>query len=124
MRRLRMCSRRRMMLAQVMLGLLLLRAYAPAGFMPQNGNPLQLQLCSSNRALPAERALLGQTTGQASHGADCPYSHAPMTGPLHGALAATAAQVDFPVSLLAFDTRPTGVRVLLAHQARAPPPLA
>jgi hypothetical protein len=124
MRRLRMSSRRRMMLAQVMLGLLLLRAYVPAGFMPQNGNPLQLQLCSGSRSVPAALVLLEHTAGHAAHAADCPFSHAPMTGPVFDAVAATSAQVDFPVPLLAFDTRPTGVRLLLAHQARAPPTLA
>jgi hypothetical protein len=124
MRRLRMSSRRRMMLAQLMLGLLLLRAYVPTGFMPQSGNPLQLQLCSGSRSLPATLALLEQTTGHASHASDCPFSHAPVTGPVGGAVAATSAQVEFPVLLPAFDTRPTGARVLLAHQPRAPPALA
>jgi hypothetical protein len=113
-----------MMLAQVMLGLLLLRAYVPAGFMPQNGSPLQLQICSGSRSLPATLMLLAQTTGHASHAADCPFSHAPISGPVGGAVAATSTQVDFPVPLLAIDTGPTGVRVLLAHQARAPPTLA
>jgi hypothetical protein len=121
MRRLRMSSRRRMMLAQVMLGLLLLRAYVPAGFMPQNGNLLQLQLCSGSRSLPAARVLLEQAMGHASHAADCPFSHAPVSGPVGGAVAATSPHADFPVSLPAFDTRFTGVRVLLTHQARAPP---
>jgi hypothetical protein len=124
MRRPRMSSRRRMMLAQVMLGLLLLRAYVPAGFMPQDGNPLQLQLCSGVRSVPATQVLLEQAMGHSSHAADCPFSHAPMTGPVGGAVAAASIQVDFPVLLSAFNTRPTGVRVRLAHQARAPPTLA
>jgi hypothetical protein len=110
-----------MMLTQVMLGLLLLRAYVPAGFMPQNGNPLQLQLCTGSRSLPATLVLLEQTAGHASHAADCPFSHAPITGPVGGAVVATSAQVGSPVSLLAFDTQPAGDRVLRAHQARAPP---
>jgi hypothetical protein len=124
MRCLRISTRRRMMLAQVMLGLLLLRAYVPAGFMPESGNPLQLQLCSAGRSLPAALVLLGQAMGHASHAADCPFSHAPITGPVGDTVVATLGQVDFPVELLALDTRPTGVRVLLAHQARAPPTLA
>jgi hypothetical protein len=113
-----------MMLTQVMLGLLLLRAYVPVGFMPQNGNPLQLQLCSGAGSVPATPVLLEQATGHASHAADCPFSHAPVNGPVGSALAATSAHADFPVSLLPFDARFTGVRVLLAHQARAPPSLA
>jgi hypothetical protein len=113
-----------MMLAQVMLGLLLLRAYVPAGFTPQSGNPLQLQICSGSRSVPAARVLLEQAMGHASHAADCPFSHAPVSGPVGSAVAAASIPVDFPVLLPAFDTRPTGVRVLLAHQARAPPTLA
>ncbi len=113
-----------MMLAQVMLGLLLLRAYVPAGFMPQNGNPLQLQLCSGSRSVPAALLLLEHTAGHAAHAADCPFSHAPASGPAGSAVAATSVAADFPASLLAFDPRFSGVRVLLAHQARAPPSLA
>jgi hypothetical protein len=123
MRCLRMSARRRMLLAQLMLGLLLLRAYVPAGFMPQSGNPLQLQLCSASRALPEQLALLEHATGHASHASECPFSHAPMTGPVGATAIATSVRVDFSVPLLAFDTRPTGVRVLLAHQARGPPTL-
>jgi hypothetical protein len=124
MRCLRKSSRRRMMLAQMMLGLLLLRAYVPTGYMPQSGNPLQLQMCSGSRSLAATRVLLEQTRGHGTHAADCPFSHAPVTGPVGGALVATSAQIDLPAPLLTFDTSPAGVRVLLAHQARAPPTLA
>jgi hypothetical protein len=124
MRCLQMNSRRRMMLAQVMLGLLLLRAYVPVGYMPQSGNPLQLQMCSGNRASAATQVLLEQTRGHLSHAADCPFGHAPVTGPVGGLLVATAAQIEFAAPWRAFDTTPAIIRVLLAHQARAPPTLA
>jgi hypothetical protein len=111
------------MLTRLMLGLLLVRAYVPAGFMPQNGNPLQLQICSPGKSIAA--ALLGkQTTGSATHALDCPFNQSPVGGPIADAAITVESFAAFSLPLLSFDTRPTGVTVLRAHRARAPPALA
>lgn len=123
MRCLRLSNRRRTMLTRLMLGLLLIRAYVPAGFMPQDGNPLQLQICSLHMSMAA-LAPGTQTTGNAAHGSDCPFNHSPLAGPIADASIAVGSAAPSSVSVLVFDTRPTGVRVLRAHRARAPPTLA
>ena len=111
------------MLTRLMLGLLLVRAYVPAGFMPQSGNPLQLQICSPRTSVAA--LLLGtQSTGSAAHGADCPFSHSPVAGPIFDTAILLDETATFSPPRLAFDTRPTGAPVLRAHRARAPPTLA
>ena len=111
------------MLTRLMLGLLLVRAYVPAGFMPQNGNPLQLQICSPGKSIAA--LLLGkQTTRSAMHALDCPFNHSPVGGPIADAAITVESLATFSLPLLSFDTRPAGVTVLRAHRARAPPALA
>ena len=123
MRYLRLNNRRRTMLTRLMLGLLLVRAYVPAGFMPQSGNPLQLQICSLHASIAA-LAPDTQTTGNAAHGADCLFNHAPLAGPIADSAIAIDSAAAFSLPVLAFDPRPAGVRVLRAHRARAPPALA
>jgi hypothetical protein len=119
-------TRRRTLLTRLMLGLLLVRAYVPVGFMPQGGNPLQLQICSprTSSSLPAAPAPGTRTSGNAGHVVDCPFNHSPAAGPLADVAVNPSAHASFTLPLLAIDTRPAGVRMFRAHQARAPPTLA
>jgi hypothetical protein len=119
-------TRRGTLLTRLMLGLLLVRAYVPVGFMPQGGNPLQLQICSprTSSSLPAAPAPGTRTSGNVAHVVDCPFNHSPAAGPIADVAVTASVQPAFSLPLPAFDTRPSGVRVLRAHQARAPPTLA
>lgn len=108
--------RRRYVAIQLLLGLLLLRAAIPAGFMPQDGNPFRIQLCSVG--LPND---LAPTMPQGGHGEDCPFGHAPAAGPLADFIVPKPAA---PVSLAlpaAFESIVPGLRLSQAHRARAPP---
>ena len=112
---LRRLRRRRTLAIPLLLGLLLLRAYVPAGFMPQAGNPLQLQLCSAG--MPDAFALHHQVT----HGQDCPFGHAPAAGPLPDVI---AYSTPGPIASPARDPAPSvsvELRVSRSHRARAPP---
>jgi hypothetical protein len=120
---LRLNNRRRKILARLLLGLLFVRAYVPAGFMPQNGNPLQLQICPAHMSI-APLTPDTQTSGNAAHGADCPFNHSPLAGPIGDSSIAVGSAAALSLSVPAFDTQPTGVRALRAHRARAPPALA
>jgi hypothetical protein len=119
-------SPRRTALARVLLGLLLVQAYVPMGFMPQGGNPLQLQVCSgrASSSLPAAPARTTRSGGNASHVLDCPFNHSPAAGPIADFPIDKAVKPVFSRALLTFDTRPVGARVLHANQSRAPPALA
>jgi hypothetical protein len=118
--------RRRTVLTRLLLGLLLVRAYVPVGFMPQGGSPLQLQICSArtSTSLPATPARGTGTSGNLVHDVDCPFNHSPAAGPIPDLPIDAAIKPASLRALLRFDTRPSGVRVLRAHQARAPPSLA
>lgn len=137
MRRLRLKSRRgRQPGILLLLALLLLRAYAPAGFMPGASNPLELQLCPAG--MPAgmqahmhmhmHMAMQAHTPApadghvhDAAHGDDCPFGHAPVAGPLGAGLAhESAPQVPLWADH-AGDTPRQAQRLARAHQARAPP---
>jgi hypothetical protein len=111
----RLNPRRRIMLTSLMLALLLVRAHVPYGFMPQAGNPLQLQLCSGTLAPPV---------GHAAHIPDCAFSHAPATGPITLAVAANVPAATSFQFLLPIQLRPDSVRLQRAHQPRGPPNLA
>ncbi len=112
--------RRRLLAIPLLLGLLLLRAAVPAGFMPQDGNPLQLQLCSAG--MPGALAPLLGSHGHATHGEDCPFGHAPAAGPASDVVSlptVTAAQ-----AAVSFESLTAGLRLAQAHRARAPPAIA
>ncbi len=121
---LRHLIRRRTVLTRLLLGLLLVRAYVPEGFMPQGGSPLQLQICSARTtpSLPATPAR--GTGGNLVHVVDCPFNHSPAAGPIPDLPIDAAINPVALRPLLTFGTQPSGVRVLCAHQARAPPSLA
>jgi hypothetical protein len=58
MRRNSAIQRRRLNIASAfLLGMLLLRAYVPVGFMPASGAPFLLELCPAAGALPMEMAV-------------------------------------------------------------------
>jgi hypothetical protein len=105
-----------------LLVMVLLRAYVPTGYMPLYGSPLHLQVCPTG--MPAhsmEPAPDTHPAGGAAHVSDCPFGHSPVAGPIADGVAFSCAQAALSEPVLAFDTRPAGVRLLRAHQARAPP---
>ena len=124
MRHMRLYTRRWTLLTRLMLGLLLVRAYVPVGYMPQAGNPLQLQICSSRASASLPAAPGTRTSGNAAHVVDCLFNHSPAAGPIADIALDTLVQTDLSRALQAFDTQPAGVWALSAHQARAPPTLA
>jgi hypothetical protein len=119
-------NRRRTLLTRLMLGLLLVRAYVPVGYMPQAGNPLQLQICSARASTSTPVAPLSRTrtSGNTAHVMDCPFNHSPAAGPIADVALGSLVQAVFSRVLPTFDTQPAGVWELSTHQARAPPTLA
>ena len=117
-------TRRWTLLTRLMLGLLLVRAYVPVGYMPQAGTPLQLQICSPRASASVPAAPGTRTSGNAAHVVDCPFNHSPAAGPIAAIALDALVQTDFSWALPRFDTQPPGVRELSTHQARAPPTLA
>lgn len=124
MRRPRPYTRRWTLLTRLMLGLLLVHAYVPVGYMPQAANPLQLQICSPRASASVPAAPGTRTSGNAAHVVDCPFNHSPAAGPIAAIALDSLVQTDFSPALPAFDTQPAGVWELCTHQARAPPTLA
>jgi len=111
--------RRRCLAIPLLLGLLLLRAHAPAGFMPMAGNPLQLQLCSAG--MPGALAPLLHTPGHALHGEDCPFGHSPAGGPLTAVVAYAPPPLAATLAPTAAASLVPLLRPARAHRARAPP---
>jgi hypothetical protein len=108
----------------VLLGLLLLRAAVPAGFMPLGGNPLQLQLCSAGMPGALAPLLEGAGHGHATHGQDCPFGHSPAGGPASDVVAFPPLAVVPPRAPAGFESFTPGLQLAQAHRARAPPACA
>jgi hypothetical protein len=119
MHRFQLNNRHRHVATCLLLVMLLVRASVPAGFMPQSGNPLQLQLCSAG--MPGMQP--AHTTESLAHATDCPFGHSPVAGPIAEGIVPTSFQASLSRPLLVFDTQPSGARLLRAQQARAPPHL-
>ena len=113
--------RRRFHAIPLLLALLLLRTGVPAGFMPQGGNPLQLQLCSAGMPGALAPLLEGAGHGQATHGQDCPFGHAPAGGPTSDIVAFPPLAVVPALAPVSFESFTPGRRSAQAHRARAPP---
>lgn len=121
--------RRRTIAACFLLGMLLLRAYVPVGFMPASGSPFLLELCPSAGAMPMDMGVDGHMDmsmpgHQHGHFDHCPFGSAPVAGPLSQFVAFHAAgpipsfvSVDFQSVILS-------QRLQRAHPPRGPPALA
>lgn len=99
--------------------MLLLRAYVPAGFMPESGNPFALKICHMAMAMemPAPHDH-SKTQGDSD---TCLFGNAPAAGPLsHIVHFQVTGRVDSAVASV-FEPVRLGARIERAHQPRAPP---
>jgi hypothetical protein len=104
----------------LLLGLLLFRAYIPAGFMPAAGAPFLLELCPS---IAAGMHAHHQHHPSGSH-ADfetCPFGSAPASGPISHHLDFVLAAPAASEPLLACATPRMAIRAQHDHQPRGPP---
>jgi hypothetical protein len=106
-----------------LLGLLLLRAYIPVGFMPAAGAPFQLELCPGvGFAMPAQH--LHHHAGTHSDFANCPFGSAPASGPLSHHLDPSPVVPEHSGPILSYDSVRIVLREQHVHQPRGPPSLA
>jgi hypothetical protein len=120
------------LISSLLLGMLLLRAYVPVGFMPASGHPFEIQLCSAalSMDMPAMPAMAhhhhsgqhsGSHSGSHSNFEACPFGSAPAAGPI--------SHIDFfaPTGPIKTDVFGIFTPILLsarlerAHQPRGPP---
>jgi hypothetical protein len=126
--------RRRRLLTSMLLGLVLLRAYIPAGFMPQSGNPLQLEVCPAGMPMMAHDAMghdamahdamahdALHTDGTGAQLADCPFGHSPAAGPIVHHIVPVTASAGFSQPIVPADAAAQPSEWPRAHQARGPP---
>jgi hypothetical protein len=120
------CKFSRTLTTSLLLGLMLLRAYVPVGFMPASGHPFQIEICSAaiSMEMPAMPGMPGHHhhhSGSHSNFESCPFGSAPAAGPI--------SEMDFvsPVGPIktdvfsAFWPLLAGARFERAHQPRGPP---
>ena len=122
-----------------LLGMLLLRAYVPVGFMPASGAPFLLQLCPAAGALPMAMSMdppmdmskgmdmpmgVGHGSHQHSHFDQCPFGSAPAAGPLSQFLVFEPAGLAPPFIPVDFQSAGPRQRPQRAHPPRGPPALA
>lgn len=132
-----------------LLGMLLLRAYVPVGFMPASGAPFLLQLCPAAGALPMEghrdmsvdppmdmsqgmdmakgtAMPMGMDHGSHQHGHfdQCPFGSAPATGPLSQFLVLEPAGLAPSFTPVDFPSAVPSQRPQRAHPPRGPPAVA
>jgi hypothetical protein len=133
--------RRRNIATCFLLGMLLLRAYVPVGFMPADGAPFLLQLCPAAGALPMDMGgdphmdmsmdphmemPMGASQGSHHHGHfdQCPFGSAPASGPLSQFFIFEAAGFVPSVAVVDFQTAAPSQRLQRAHPPRGPPSFA
>jgi hypothetical protein len=125
--------RRRHIATCFLLGMLLLRAYVPVGFMPANGTPFLLQLCPAAGDMAMQMALdphmdmsagASQGTHHHNHFEQCPFGSAPAAGPLSQFLAFDAADFVPSFAPADFQSAAPSRRLQRAHPPRGPPTLA
>ncbi len=111
-------------ISSLLLGLLLLRAYVPIGFMPASGHPFEIELCSAalSMDMPAMPGMVHHHhSGSHSKFEVCPFGSAPSAGPI--------SHIDFfsPAGPIKTDVFGVSTPLLLsarlerAHQPRGPP---
>jgi len=116
-------SRRRQdLLTGILLGMLLFRAYVPAGFMPASGTPFLLELCpaASSMQMPAHH----HHTDSHTHFEHCPFGSAPAAGPASHPISLEVAEQIASQIAVTFESFRLGVQLPRAHQPRGPPSLA
>jgi hypothetical protein len=141
-------SRRQHALTGILLGLLLLRAYVPVGFMPASGKPFLLQLCpaaapvsmdpgmhmdmgmqmgagmSMDPHAGADPAASMHHSGSHGHFDNCPFGSAPAAGPVsHFVVFQPAGDIAHRTLAVIQSWRP-GQRTRRANQPRGPPLLS
>lgn len=129
-----------------LLGMLLLRAYVPVGFMPASGAPFLLQLCPAAGALPMDAHVdmpmdphmdmshgmdmangtdmpMGAALGSHQHGHfdQCPFGSAPAAGPLSQFLVFEPAGLAPAFTPVEFQSARPSQRPQRAHPPRGPP---
>jgi hypothetical protein len=115
--------KRRGGLGILLLALLALRAYVPAGFMPASGIPFLLELCPAALAagMPASHA--HHHSGTHADLESCPFGSAPVGGPVpHLDLEFAGPEQALPI--VAVQTPSINLRPRHSHQPRGPPSLA
>jgi hypothetical protein len=146
-------STRRHTLTGILLGLLLLRAYVPVGFMPASGKPFQLELCPAAAPLSMEGgtpAVLGvgesmsasmsmaihmpmhmhgamdpmRHSGSHGHFDNCPFGSVPAAGPVSHVVAFQPGGDIAHHSVAVFQSWRSGQRWQRANQPRGPPLLS
>ena len=118
--------RRRTIAACFLLGMLLLRAYVPVGFMPAAGSPFLLELCPSVGAVPMDMSMdphmdMSVHGHQHGHFDQCPFGSAPAAGPLSQFVAFDAAGPRPSFLTVAFQSAIPSQRLQRAHPPRGPP---
>jgi hypothetical protein len=121
----------RSLLSSLLLGLLLMRAYVPVGFMPASGKPFQVELCSAalSMDMPGMPGMPGMDhhhhhSGSRSNFSTCPFGSAPAAGPISHVISFSPAG---PIKTEVFGAfTPLLPRATLerAHQPRGPPTLS
>jgi hypothetical protein len=139
-------SRRHHALTGILLGLLLLRAYVPVGFMPASGAPFLLQLCpaaapmSTDMGMPmgagmsmhmpadmpvgTDPSASRHHSGSHGHFDNCPFGSAPATGPVSHFVVFQPAGDIAQRSVGVFQSWRGGRRTQRANQPRGPPLLS
>jgi hypothetical protein len=113
-------GRRRDFLSGILLAMLLLRAYIPAGFMPASGTPFLLELCpaASSLRMPAHHQ---HDTQSHTHFDNCPFGSAPAAGPISHCIAFEPPEPIASPIVLAFEPLRSRARPERAHPPRGPP---
>lgn len=137
MRNLAINRRRRTIAACFLLGMLLLRAYVPVGFMPASGSPFLLELCPSAGAVPINMDMDGHMdmsmdphmdmsvpVHQHGHFDHCPFGSAPVAGPLSQFVAFDGAGPIPSFVTVDFQSLIPSEPLERAHPPRGPPALA
>jgi hypothetical protein len=107
----------------LLLALLVLRAYVPAGFMPASGTPFLLELCPAALAAEMPASHAHHHSGTHSNLDTCPFGSAPAGGPVpHLDLEIAGPGQAQPI--LALETPSIGLQPRHSHQPRGPPSLA
>jgi hypothetical protein len=113
-------SKRRHILASVLLAMLVFRAYVPVGFMPASGVPFLLELCpaASSMPMPAHHHHGGAAHG---HFENCPFGSAPAAGPISQTVAFDAGTQAVAHDVVVFASLPFTVQAHRSHRPRGPP---
>jgi hypothetical protein len=112
------------LISSLLLGMLLLRAYVPVGFMPASGRAFEIEICSA--ALSMDMPLApGKAhhhhSGSQPNSEVCPFGSAPAAGPIsHIDFFSPAGPIKTDVSG-AFTPVLASARLERAHQPRGPP---